>query len=564
MTVVRATWRLAVHLSAFIRGVLGPVRLTSGERRFIEANRELWSELGTSADVAGDVLVEPLSHPVLMHANASFAAIVGRSRKLGILFTLLSPAERRAKVLLSSYPNARFVYVHSPRTLPTWIRAWVRAIRVYRTLRVPRDILSLTENGRRYGDLIYDTLLARGYATVRTVDLWTLVTLQRYFYYATVTARIAREHDVRCYVSSHGYIGLLQGTLTRTLVRKRIEVLSRIGTRELILRRYRGPEGIGEYELRPEAPVLAALLEDPSGEAKRHADLYIQQRFADEVDDPSARLAFDRRRRLYTDAGDFARDQGLDPSKPLVFVMLHAFNDYPHSHFRKPFIFQDYYDWFIRTLERARSVTSVNWIVKEHPGSDYYPTKDLDLGRVMAGIRDPHIRFLPRDADFNAASLRHIAHAIVTCMGSAGMEYACVGIPCIVAGEGPYTGYGFTRESSSGDAYLAELEHVADLCRLTSEQIRVARLIAWYMMGLVYDYPYLLSPQYEYWQIADFRKVDVWSDVATILRTVDRVALRRQIEVIDGFLASEHPDQLLNVDKYPFLRAAFGHPDRAA
>lgn len=563
-TVARMVVRLVAHSTGYVYGLLAPVRLTPGERRFVDANRALWREMGSATDPVGDILVEPMFHPVIMHGNASFAAIVARSERLRPLFTLHSHADRRTKALLASYPGARFVHIHSPRAVPAWIGAWVRALRAYRQLRHPRDILELSEDGYRYGDIIYDALLARGYASVRSVDLWTLVTLQRYFFYRSSIARILREHRVRAYVSSQSYIGLLMGTFTRAVLRERVLVLARIGAASLFVRRYRGPEGIWQYPLRPEPHVFEALVEDPTGEARRHADRYIEERLAQATQDPSANLAFDRRRRLYLDRDSFAAEHSLDPAKPIVFVMLHAFNDYPHSHFRRPLMFQDYYEWFIATLQRARAITSVNWVVKEHPGAAYYPTKDLDLGAVMGAVAEPHIRFLSHDSDLNAASLRYIAHAIVTCVGTAGLEYSCFGIPCVVAGESPYSGYGFTREPSDREAYVRELDQIASIGRLSGDQVRIARLVAWYELGLVYDLPYLLGLPYAYWQIADFKKFDVWNDAATIVASTDRLALRRQMGAISRFLKSEGSEQLLNVEKYGFLRSAIGLPDEAA
>jgi len=547
--------RLATHSLTFAFGLLAPVRLTPSEREFIEANRALWHEVFTPASTKGELLVEPMFHPVILHGNASFAAIASRARGLRLLFTLQSHADRRTKALLSSYAGARFTYLYSPRTVPAWIAAWLRAGRVYRRLREPQEILELSEDGYRYGDIIYDALLARGYATVRAVDFWTLLTLQRYFFYQAAIARIVREHDVRAYVTTQSYIGLLLGTFARALMRRRIEVLARVTTLDLIVRRSRGPEGIWRYELRPDPPILAALLDDPTGEAIQHADRHIEQRLAQATRDPTAKLPFDRSRRLYVDRKTFATQHGLDPSRPLVFVMLHAFNDYPHSHFRRPLMFQDFYDWFVQTVDRARGVTSVNWVFKEHPGAEYYITRDFDLRSFMGSVTAPHMLFLRSDADFNAASIRHIGHAIVTCIGTAGLEYACFGIPCVLAGESPYTGYDFTREPADRDSYFRELDAIASINRLSDEQMRVARLVAWYELGLVYEIPYLLGIPYMAWQVADFKKIDVWHDAAAILRAVDRDALRRQMRMIAEFLESDE-HQLLDFEKYPFLRAA--------
>ncbi|GAI42370.1 unnamed protein product, partial [marine sediment metagenome] len=152
----------------------------------------------------------------------------------------------------------------------------------------------------------------------------------------------------------------------------------------------------------------------------------------------------------------FLKKMKLD-DKPIVFVMLHAFNDYPHSHFKK-MLFKDYYDWFIQTLEFAMTDKTKNWIFKEHPANKFYPTKDLNLKKMMKNL-PKHIRFVSQNSKIKASTVLNVADLIITCMGTAGVEMpALKGIPVVIAGDTFYDGLGFTRKPKSKKEYFEILK----------------------------------------------------------------------------------------------------------
>ena len=71
------------------------------------------------------------------------------------------------------------------------------------------------------------------------------------------------------------------------------------------------------------------------------------------------------------DSNDLYRELGLDLRKKNVFVMPHALNDAPRCACVQT-IYDNYNDWFLDTMETIKSIDSVNWIIKDHPLSDFY------------------------------------------------------------------------------------------------------------------------------------------------------------------------------------------------
>ena len=235
-----------------------------------------------------------------------------------------------------------------------WIVARVRAVRAFRLITTPNDLLrTFRVEGIRFGDVIYDQVLAGGYATVDRIDERTLRVLERFFYLRSLVKYAMRKYDIRAGVFSH-MIGIEGATFSRYLLQNRIEVLTRIGSHQILVTKYRDLGDVGIYPVTPERRYFDAMIRNDDGTIINRAEQYLESRFGQEVQHLAVALAFDRRKCSFSNSEAFCEAYGLDPAKPIVFVMLHAFNDYPHSSFAKPMIFQDYYDWFTKTLMVAK------------------------------------------------------------------------------------------------------------------------------------------------------------------------------------------------------------------
>jgi hypothetical protein len=184
--------------------------------------------------------------------------------------------------------------------------------------------------------------------------------------------------------------------------------------------------------------------------------------------------AFSSSNRYYKNRSSFVKDFKIDPKRKNVFVMLHAFNDHPHSHFRW-MIFKDYYDWFIQTLEFTKNDKTVNWIFKQHPSIRFYPTKDVSFQSLFSKAPQ-NVIYLDEKTQIDTRSLKYCADLVVTCLGSAGVELpAMAGIPSVTAGDNFYANLGFAMEPRTKDEYFNILANAKHIKRLTHKQQMRAR-----------------------------------------------------------------------------------------
>lgn len=533
------------------------------EKRFIKVNRDFWKRYWPADDRQEStryVLIEASETPIINLCNASLGAIVCHARHLRPLYLLSGLRNRSTRRVLESYhPDAAFIFTTSPQYMLAWLWTLILAWRAWTQLQTPSDILEFRIDDIKFGDIIYDNTLVRGYSTLRRVDLDVLSVLHDFFQHRYIVKHIIRRYRPDSFVVAHT-IGMFGGTFSRYLLKQEIEVINRVGSHEILLKKFRSSADVGFYPAKPERQYFEHMMSLSDDVVLPMANAYLDERHNQRVSHIAVELAFNRNKRFFENREEFCQTNGLDPKKKTVFVMLHAFNDHPHSHFARPLAFQDYFDWFDRTLQVAQTVDSVNWVFKEHPAASLYPDKDVDLNAMFAKVSKSNIVFLNAAADFNALSVRFLADVIVTCLGTAGMEYACVGIPCLLAGESPYSGFGFTIEPDTAEEYEAFLRRLDQIGRLTPEQIKAAKIVMYFELPMMHSARYLFCPLYDYRQIVQITPAKVLADAADWMKDADNNALMHQVDVLAGFVNDSGRTQYIDFDRHPFMRDAVRGP----
>jgi hypothetical protein len=542
---------------AFHTVVSTPLSLEASE--FVRRNAEFWSAYwpdGRRAEARDHVLVRDEGHSIISLCNTSFAAIIGQARGLKILVVTRVPRRDIGPQIVASYPNATFVNPSRLRHPAMAIMGLVEAVKAYWTIKTPQEVLTFQVDGIRFGDAIYDAVLAGGFATIPVVDRRVLSVLGQFFFLRAFVRYLIKRYRIETSVSAHN-TGLEASVFSRYLLHHGIEVINRVGAHQILLRKNRKVSDVWFYPVKPEPKYFRLMMEKDDGTILKRAEEYMNHRFDQEIAHPAVELAFNTSKRTFADRESFCAAYDLDSRKPLVFVMLHAFNDYPHSHFARPMIYQDYYVWFRRTLAIARGVKSVNWVFKEHPAAAHYVTKDVDIREIFQTIRSEHIRLLSADADFNARSLRYLAHAIVTCIGTAGLEYATQGIPCILGGESGYSGFGFTIEPRDVSEYEECLRGIAGLPRLNPEQIRAAKIVAYFYFRVLITVRYHFCPYFDDNELAEWSaEMDdrLWEEAAAQFHDAEHVRqMREQVQELSRFVLDPSWTQYVDLHQHPFL-----------
>ncbi len=173
---------------------------------------------------------------------------------------------------------------------------------------------------------------------------------------------------------------------------------------------------------------------------------------------------------------ELTKQLGLDPAKKNAVIMAHTFTDAVFNY--GDLYFRDYYDWLDQTLRMAEDIDTVNWILKPHPTRKAYNEDTDSIEMMFERHKKPHIFLLPDKV--SGGSIKELADVLLTIGGNAGAEFACFGIPAIIAGKPYYRGFGYTVEPRDINEYEKTLRGIADISPLSEEQIETARKIYYY------------------------------------------------------------------------------------
>lgn len=446
---------------------------------FIQRNRDFWANFPAQHSTQ-KILIEEPSIPLITHANAIFAVILNQAKSFTPVW--LFSRDWDIELLKSYVPTAE--YVIPPKL--SWfsrLRMILLAVWKFVIVYVSRDILSFSCEGVRYGDIIYDTYLSqKQIATIKKIDLRMLYIIYRC---------ILRHENIRSVLRSDAFeavlvghqIGTGSGVMLRTALRYGYEVYLRIGHDLPTIRCFKKLDEVYDYPYKPFPEDVDAVIARLGPEFDKVYESIFDKQVSGEGS-KDGQFAYAKDSKYYQDRHSFNQDYGLDPKKKNVFVMLHAFNDHPHSHF-KWMIFKDYYDWFIETLRFAQKDDKVNWIFKQHPAIRFYPTKDVSFDSLFSGSRK-NIVYIGENDQIDTRNLISCADLVITCLGSAGFELpAMAGIPSVTAGDNFYTGLGFALEPQTKEQYFAILSNAHNIERLTPEQQKRARAAYMYIHQFV-------------------------------------------------------------------------------
>jgi hypothetical protein len=438
---------------------------------FIKENKIFWSQF-TINNNGKKLLVEEPIRPDITHANAIFVAIINQARGYSPVW-LYNKHCQKIELLQSYFPGVNITIIQKKllvRKFRVLFIVLIKFLKIYFT----KDILKFSYNGVKYGDIIYDAYLSKyQVATIRKIDT-RIIKLIAFCIFRHIKIRNILQNDDYAGVLVSHQIGISSGVMLRVALAYGYQGYLRCGHHQATLQRFESIDEVYDYEYKPLPFEIRLIIKRLRTKNLEKVFLKVSKKQIGGEGDQSISDAFSQDKHYYTNRKFFNQDYHLDSNKKNIFVMLHAFNDYPHSHFRW-MIFKDYYDWFIQTLKFAKKDKSVNWIFKQHPSIKHYITKDISFKEIFSKCPE-NIIYIDENNQIDTQSLIYCADLIVTCLGSAGFELPALGaIPSVTAGDNFYTQLGFAIEPKSREEYYDVLSNVSKIEKLSSQQQKIAK-----------------------------------------------------------------------------------------
>lgn len=235
--------------------------------------------------------------------------------------------------------------------------------------------------------------------------------------------------------------------------------------REVLIDANDGIETIATFSRKLYAKMVDGLDESAVAFSEKH----LEERFKGKNGRTIDRGAFANKKVITRD--DLIEMYHLDPNKKNVVIMAHTFSDAVFNY--GELYFRDYYDWLEKTLELASQIKSVNWVLKPHPTRSAYNEAVDSIEKMFERYKQDNMAFLADE--ISAESIINFADVQVTIGGNSGGEFSCFGIPTIIVGKPYYSGFGYTTEPESFEAYKKCLENASEIPKLTEDQIIMAK-----------------------------------------------------------------------------------------
>jgi hypothetical protein len=433
-------------------------------KEFIKENRKFWSEF-TIKNTGQKLLIEEPGWAMILHVNSIFAMIINQAK--GYLPVWLCEKNSQEHQLLRSYfPNVE-ILTDKMKWLPAKLRAVIIAIFKFIKIIFTKNLLGFRYDKVKYGDIVYDVYLFENkVATIKKIDFKIFKIIAKCIFRHIKIKNILQNGNYAGVLVSH-QVGICGGVMLRTALRYGYRGYLHGGHHKSTLQCYKKLDEVYNYAYKPFPADVDRIIARLGPRLKKVFLKIFKEEVSGRgsINNPGA---FSKNNKYYTNRASFNKDYKLNPSKKNVFVMLHAFNDQPHSTFRW-MIFKDYYDWFVKTLEFAKKNNKVNWIFKQHPEIKYYPVKDVNFKKLFSRCPD-NVIYIDENKQIDTRSLIHCADLVVTCLGSAGFELPAMGaIPSVTAGDNFYTQLGFALEPKTKEEYFDILNKADKIERLTPQ-----------------------------------------------------------------------------------------------
>ena len=456
-------------------------------KNFVSSNKNFF--LKNSKREGGIILVD-LQVTDIFIASLVMKISKAVSKVLGMELIVISAMRAKGGLIdiIKSYNPLGIVSARN-LVISGFISNFHKIIKLVMKMKSGFELTSLTIKGMPVGLHIYDLILRRmGVSTI------TRISLRQRFY---IVVELSFFYAILNYINQHtiSYAILAdnvyrQGLVFEILKEKNIPSISGIDINGISMHKYEYAQDYLQHCRVPDIDIVDKIMNTP----KLYSDAgkYLLHRTSGQERQHDLIRAYSKDKRKI-DRFELINTYNLPPDKKIVLVMSHIFCDAPHAY--PGMLFKDYEDWLIKTCQRLANNPHVNFLVKEHPSAALY-SEEGKIDRILnkIGLGDKLL-----SNDINTKSLFNSIDVLVTCGGTAGMEFPCYGTPVLVAAKPPYASFPYIVSPNTETAYYSELHRIHEYEKLSEEKIRLAKCVLYvihYVMKIEKDKIGLGSQQY--------------------------------------------------------------------
>lgn len=472
------------HYEAKLNGKKGSLKESEVFKKFCEINSKYWDKIEHDND-AGLMLVEGLfaesgpNYVVRVGMIAKALEKVTKATPL-VLLRLGEKSEPYKKQVWSSFKFDDFIGVYddiysnfsffekTKIKILTEIYFWWSKLLI--SLKKNNEFANISFDKVKIGDILYDEIIKEtpvGQHTIKKISKKHKKFFEKMFVYFFVSKSIYEKYKPKYYVTTHiQYVSY--GLPVRYFAHRGTLIIETTDDMLFIYDDFNTYPRFHTEVNRGIRKNFDKIFNDEK--IQELAKKQLTERFTGQADQIDVQMAYKNKQSYSKEL--LKESLNIKNDNPIVFIFAHIFADTPQGASEK-MLFADYYLWLTETIKFIRTVQDINWVIKPHPSSNVYG-EEGDVAKLIKKFCKPSDSVFICPKDFNTASVLDCAKAIVTVQGTVGLEYSCMGIPIVLAGQAFFSGFGFTCEPQNQKEYFKQLKEINNLQPLSELQMKTA------------------------------------------------------------------------------------------
>lgn len=403
-------------------------------------------------------------------------------------------------------------------SLIQYFKYYFQAKVVFNSLKSKEDLINLTYNGDKIGELVYDTYLRyKPSPTVNINDKFLLRIIVSTLYIYNITYKYFLEEPAKIIFTSYtSYVH--HGILTLIALKRKVTIIS-MGSYELLFNRVKSefPFHIKDYRnYKTDFSNIDFLKQK---ELLSYSKKLLQKRF-DGINDNAT---FYMKNNAYVES-EIDLNLFENSNKPKVIIFAHDFYDSPHV--RRWILFPDFYEWLIFTFESANT-SNYDYFVKIHPNSNL-ETEEIVLNLINKN--NNNIKLLPKNISTKSL-LRNGFNYGITNHGTIAHELPYFGIPVVNSGDNPHISFSFSYTVKSKEEYFQIINNLSILDNLINIEDAKNEIYEFYCMhNLVSDSSYNITIDENQFINEQIRFIDTNLKLKNFITKISNIEYKKSIQ----------------------------------
>ena len=223
------------------------------------------------------------------------------------------------------------------------------------------------------------------------------------------------------------------------------------------------------------------------------------------------------KKQTYFSRKELCKKFSWNEKKKIICIFAHTLADKNFGLGKR--LFKSNLHWLQTTLKTIAKNKSVNFLIKPHPQEGDYKTATSTIKEFNKLGALQHVKLIPKN--ISRISLSKIIDVLISSHGTAPVEYACYGIPSLVAGRCKFNYLDFFILPKKVSIYQRQIMKIQQLKKLKKYQIEDAKIFAY----LIYKLIKIRCPLVPY-----FKWSDAWFDYNSYFWKVDCLGLLKKYD----------------------------------